>query len=549
MKSLYLLLGIALFLLIYRLDSLSYLESSEARYAEISREMLVSGDYVTPTLIDIKHFHKPPLTYWMTAISFKLFGINNFSGRIFPTLCGLGILIFTFLISRMLFPGMPHIHLWSVGILLSSLLFLVQARVVTTDIYLSFLTIGAIYFQWKRKFYYGSEKLIIPAAILLALAFLTKGLIPFIFFIFPYFVFIFLFPKMKNVNLSGSFKFLIIFIIIVTPWFWLIIRDNPKLLEYFMVNQTVDRYASTVHHRSGSPFYYIGVLLVGMLSWFMFYFPSLFMTLKRWKTRHEHPWEYLLIAYTFIPLVFFSFSGSKLPAYIMPALPFFSILLAYWIFGKYQNHGFKSIHILNFLLCLLIPLLLIIRPFKNVPSQIGHYDLLFWFLLCFPLVYLIIFRYSLKNIRIRFEWVYGIYNITLFLVLLTVLPSIQDDLNSFEGLAKVINSNLKEGEQLVSYKVRLPSLYFYTGQRVIHLMHDREIQFEDQKSMATLETYLSNDPEKLADYLLSDAGYYVTIRRKDWLKYLMNQEELATAVDTLYENQKYLLLKNQRLKM
>ena len=67
--------------------------------------------------------------------------------------------------------------------------------------------------------------------------------------------------------------------------------------------------------------------------------------------------------------------------------------------------------------------------------------------------------------------------------------------------------------------------------------------------MATLETYLSNDPDKLADFLLSDAGYYVTIRRKDWLKYLINREKLATAVDTLYENQKYLLLKNQRLKM
>ena len=243
MKSLFILLGIALFLIVFKLGSLSYLESSEARYAEISREMLTSGDYITPTLIDIKHFHKPPLTYWITAISFKIFGINNWSGRIFPALCGLGILIFTYLISKLLFPQSLNVQLWSVGILLTSLLFLVQSRVLTTDINLSFLTLVAIYFQWKRKWFNGSEKLIIPTIIILALAFLTKGPIPFIFYFIPYFIYILIFRKWRKINISEIIFSLVLFLVIVIPWFWLVIQKNPQLLEYFMVNQTVERYA------------------------------------------------------------------------------------------------------------------------------------------------------------------------------------------------------------------------------------------------------------------------------------------------------------------
>ena len=545
MKPVYLLFGIAVILFAYRLDAFSYLESSEARYTEISREMLVSGDYVTPTLIDIRHFHKPPFTYWATAFSFHLFGLSNLSARVFPAFCGLGILILTFLMSRMVFPGKDQIHLWSVVILMSSLLFLVQARVVTTDIYLSFFTMGAIYFQWKRKSFGGSRRLVLPAAIFLALAFLTKGPIPFIFYFLPYFIYIGFLSQLRKPRLPELLQFLIIFLLITAPWFWFIIRDHPRLIDYFLVNQTLDRYATTVHHRSGFPAYYLGVLLAGMLSWFLFYFPSLILTLKQWKSRFDYQWEYLLITYTMIPLIFFSFSGSKLPAYIAPTLPFFAILLAYWIFEKYRDRPFGTIHVINTGVCILIPLVLLINPFKNTPPHLDDFHSLFWILLGIPVGFFFLYRFFLKFRNIRFEWGYGVFNIVLFISLVTVLPAVQEDLNSFEGMAKVINQHIQNGEYVVSYKIRLPSLYFYTGHRVIHLMHNREVQFETADAQPDLQRYLSNDPEKFAEFLNADTGYYIAIRRKDWEKYIWNRMELGAKADTLYENKKFLLLKNR----
>ena len=154
--------------------------------------------------------------------------------------------------------------------------------------------------------------------------------------------------------------------------------------------------------------------------------------------------------------------------------------------------------------------------------------------------------YRLKREKIQFEWLYGIYNVLFFIIIVTVLPSVQSDLNSFEEMAKIINQKFTAGEKIVSFKVRLPSLYFYTGQRIIHIMHDREIQFEDEDSRIELEQYLSDKPEKLAELLNKNSGVYVVIRKKDWQNYIRDDQRLEAEVDTLYQNQKYLLLKNRQ---
>ncbi len=546
MSKIHLLFGIALVVLAFQLGTTSYLESSEARYVEISREMMASGDYITPYLIHIKHFHKPPLTYWMTAFSFNLFGVNDLAGRIFPLLCALGILLFTLRFANLLFPHRENISTWSFLILLSSLLFLIQARVVTTDIYLAFFTTGAVYFQWKNKFGAFQWNNLILSAAFLALAFLTKGPIPFIFFLFPWAVFNLMMKDGKPFEWRHFLVFLGVFLAIVLPWFLLVIRDNPGLLKYFLVNHTVERYASTVHKRSGHPLYYFAVLLVGMMFWFTYYFPALLTSLKRWKERRKHFSEYLLISYSLVPLLFFSSSGSKLPPYILPALPFFAILLSYWIFDKYKNRKFKGVHIFNMALGFMLSLILVIRPFKDIPEGLASYTPYFFGLLAFILIFPLAYRFMLKNRGIRFETGYVIFNIMFFAVLVRIMPAMQDDLNSFENMAEVIRAEASENDQVVSYRVRLPSLEFYTGIRPVHILHDREIQFEDETSRKELKHYLSTSRERLSEMMQSDTTVYTVIRKKDWRKYLKDHGFLSAITDTLYSSGKYLLLRNSR---
>ncbi|CAO0822629.1 4-amino-4-deoxy-L-arabinose transferase [Desulfarculales bacterium] len=80
-------------------------ETDEARYAEIAREMMESGDWVTPRLNYVKYFEKPILTYWLVAASFKIFGVSDYTARLTPAIFGTLIVLLTYLLGRGLWGG------------------------------------------------------------------------------------------------------------------------------------------------------------------------------------------------------------------------------------------------------------------------------------------------------------------------------------------------------------------------------------------------------------------------------------------------------------
>src|SRR5207344_999778 len=71
------------------LDSRRLVHPDEGRYAEIAREMVASGDWVTPRLNGLKYFEKPPLQYWITALAYRAFGVHEWTARLWPALAGL----------------------------------------------------------------------------------------------------------------------------------------------------------------------------------------------------------------------------------------------------------------------------------------------------------------------------------------------------------------------------------------------------------------------------------------------------------------------------
>ena len=173
---------VVLFALFYRLGSIAYLETSEARYAEMSREMLERGDWVTPHQSYIKHFDKPPLTYWVTATAFKIFGFNDWAGRIPLALTALFILCYTWFLSLLLFPDRREQAAFSVLVLFGSPLFLAMSRTLTTDLYLALFTLGATYhlLRWFLHDRRSSDAFL--SALFLGCGILTKGHVIFIFY-------------------------------------------------------------------------------------------------------------------------------------------------------------------------------------------------------------------------------------------------------------------------------------------------------------------------------------------------------------------------------
>lgn len=293
-------------------------EPTETRYAEIAREMRASGDYLVPRLNGIAHFHKPPLAYWLTAAGFTLFGENEWGGRIPASLAAAATLGFLALAVRRRFASLTSANaslaVWMLG---SSLLLLGPGRVVSCDPYLT----ASVTAFWAFAPSTG-------ALAALGLGFLAKGPVVFVPTVLPILA-VGLWERFERATppcsvsgrsataLLGPAAGWVLFAAIALPWFLVMAARTPELTGYWLGNQTWERYTSGVHHRHGAWWYYIAILAAGFFPWTPALVPG-FRAL--WRRRGEREAR-LLFAWLIVPLVFFSFSGSKLPAYLLPALP------------------------------------------------------------------------------------------------------------------------------------------------------------------------------------------------------------------------------------
>lgn len=289
-------------------------EPDEGRYAEISREMVETGDWLTPRLNYIKHFHKPPLVYWLVSLSFLFFGMSEFTARLPVASVGVGGLVITYLLSIRMGRDRKASFLSSL-VLATTLQYFAWTQVLACDMVFSFFVLLAFYGFWARGylFYIG-----------IALAFMTKGPIG---VIIPGLVIgvYCLITKESFFKMKGFFIGLIIFLIIASPWFIYVCMKNPGLFRYFVFYQSLDRLFTDVHGREGSIFYFIPVLLIGGMPWILF-IPKAF--------RIKDKVNLFLFLWLIIPVIFFSFSGSKLPGYILPVYPAMAILIGSFLAEK-----------------------------------------------------------------------------------------------------------------------------------------------------------------------------------------------------------------------
>ncbi|WP_304518166.1 lipid-A-disaccharide synthase N-terminal domain-containing protein, partial [Cecembia rubra] len=159
--------------LFFNLGSWGVTESSEARYAQIPKEMLESGDYLHPTLMGIYHYHKPPITYWITAASYKIFGVSAWSARVFLQI---SILLQIWLVYQLwgLIFGDKDRAFYASMLYASFPTVIISGRALTTDGYLALFILAAIYcwFLYLKK---EQRRFLILFYLLLVLGLITKG--------------------------------------------------------------------------------------------------------------------------------------------------------------------------------------------------------------------------------------------------------------------------------------------------------------------------------------------------------------------------------------
>jgi 4-amino-4-deoxy-L-arabinose transferase-like glycosyltransferase len=319
---------------LYVLGIRSLVPPDEGRYAEMAREMWASGDWITTRLNGIKYFEKPPLQTWMNALTFSVFGLGEWQARLWTGLCGLGGVLFTGYAARRVFGARAGFY--AALVLGSSLFWVASGQVNSLDMGLTgmmSLALGSLLIAQRDGATPDQRRnwmLLCWAG--MALAVLAKGLIG---VVLPGAVLVIYSALSRDLAIWKRLhlaKGLLLFFAIATPWFVLVALKNPEQPHFFFIHEHWERFFLKTHHREGPWYYFLVLLVPGVMPWLGLLPQALFNGARRDAQTSFQPKLLLLVWVVFITF-FFSYSSSKLPGYILPVYPALAMLLAVYLEG------------------------------------------------------------------------------------------------------------------------------------------------------------------------------------------------------------------------
>ncbi|MET3120695.1 4-amino-4-deoxy-L-arabinose transferase-like glycosyltransferase [Oxalobacteraceae bacterium GrIS 2.11] len=329
-NSLWIWLSLVLFLVIwfYMLGARTLVPTDEGRYAEMAREMVVTGDWITPRLNAIKYFEKPPLQTWMNAITFELFGLGEWQARLWTglsALFGIGLIGYT---GSRLFS--PKVGITAAVVLASSFWWAGMGHVNSLDMGLSgMMTLalcGLLLAQRDQATPREQRNGMLLCWLGMALATMSKGPMAIVLPGAVLFIYTFVARDWRIWQRLHLGKGLLLYFAVTAPWFVLVSQANEEFLHFFFIHEHVERFLSKVHHRDGPWYYFIPLLIVGIFPWLGLLLQSLWHGTKQQASTFQ-PGKLLLVWAAFI-FFFFSTSSSKLPSYILPIFPALALLIA-----------------------------------------------------------------------------------------------------------------------------------------------------------------------------------------------------------------------------
>lgn len=510
------------FILLIPTYNLPLFETTEARYSEVAREMIATGNYLEPYFEGVKHFHKPPFAYWMMAAGVKIFGTNGFGVRFFGVIAAVFSVFFLYKTARLFFKEEDDWFL-SLLVMASSLLFLVISRIASTDIYLTFFTIAAQYFLFKQIFYEKSALNASIYGILLGLGFLTKGPIIFLFTILPYLsAKIFFKSHRKCFNLKDILLSAALFAVIALPWYIAVIVKNSDLLYYFLKVQTVDRVATNRFGRDQAFYFFFVIFLVSFFPHIVYFIKSI-INFKKLDSFVK-----AILIYILLPFIVFQISVSKLATYILPFYGTAS-LVAYY---GYKNFSSTVLNRTIIFISFIFPAALALSGYFYEPL----YDFRYYTMLC--ALILITFLFSLfKHIYSFKSFLTGIafFYIMLTLLLYFFIPYIGPNIKGYKQMSHKLNSiDPEKNIQTLLFRTSKPSVSFYRNKlAVTALEDDRYLGF--QKTDEYKKYYYTSE-EQVQQFVVTHEMFFLVTKPE---KYLDFQKEYGTQCERVFEQRKY----------
>ena len=305
-------------------------DPDEGRYAEIPREMLSGGDWVTPHLNGLVYLEKPPLQYWITALSLHYFGASEAAARLWTGLAGFLSLVIVFALGRRLWgfeAGMKALLLTA-----ASTLFVLLGHQLTLDMTLSFFLLACLACFVMAQIDRGGPRRdrawMLGCWAAMALATLTKGLIG---ALIPAATLLLYCGWARDGTVLRRLHIRFgaaLYAAIAAPWFVLAARANPDFLSFFFVREHLQRFFTPIEERAEPWWFFGAVLAVGILPWFPLALRCLLKVPRPSVPRGEFDPRRVLWIWCVFVLVFFSLSHSKLIPYILPMVAPLGLLCA-----------------------------------------------------------------------------------------------------------------------------------------------------------------------------------------------------------------------------
>jgi 4-amino-4-deoxy-L-arabinose transferase-like glycosyltransferase len=330
-----LLAGFCAFLFLFGLNSFGLIGADEPRYAQVAREMLARHDWITPVLSGKPWLEKPPLYYWQAMVAYSVLGVSDWAARVPSALDATAMVLAVYFFLRRFRAGF---HLDGALIAASCAAVVAYARAASMDMALtaSFAVALLCWYAWYES---GKKGYLAGFYAAVGLGMLAKG--PVAPFLAGVVVTTFALAQRKA-RLIGRTLWvpgILLFLVISLPWYVMVQTRNPEFFRVFILEHNLARFGTNLYHHPEPLWYYLPVTVLGLLPWAVFVIAAATETARAWWSEGTSIFDSgdafnaFLMIWLIGPVVFFSASQSKLPGYIVPAIPAGALLLAEYVRG------------------------------------------------------------------------------------------------------------------------------------------------------------------------------------------------------------------------
>ncbi|HZP59437.1 MAG TPA: glycosyltransferase family 39 protein [Opitutaceae bacterium] len=464
----------------------------EGRYAEIPREMVATGDFVTPRLNGVKYFEKPPLFYWCVAASVNFFGDEEWTLRAWPAMFALAGVLMTYAAGRALYGR--TVGLTAAVVQATSLFYFALAHVLIIDMAVSVLISGVLFAfiigvqaepgRRRRALFYA---LYVSAA----LATLAKGLIGFLLPGAVMFLWLLIFREWRRLRPIYLPTGALIFLAIAAPWHVLAELANHSpvkehdFLWFYFVREHWLRFATDVDNRVAPFWYFIPIVLAGLFPWIAFLVQSLRHNLQGgWAARRGNAVAWFCIVWAAFIFVFFSLSHSKLAPYILPVFPPLALLIGRYVALGWEvpgeaplRGGFRAYAFAAGVMAMALFMVWARLPADKLsPAQRAALTPLISVLVSVLCTggFLVPWLALRRGVRVGLRTLVAATAV-FFVVVVAALPIVLD--RTTKPLALMLRAELKPGDRVFSYHEFFHDLPFYLGRTIGTVEYRGEMDF------------------------------------------------------------------------